>query len=70
LPTDLAAPATKPGLPNRDERVVDPATISAGTTVPTGETSTTIAAATETTVSKPSALPPLRPVATTVPNGG
>ena len=70
MPTDLAAPATKPGLPARDERVVDPATISAGTTVPTGETSTTIAAATETTVSKPSALPPLRPVATTVPNGG
>ena len=70
MPTDLAAPATKPGLPTRDQRVVDPATISAGTTVPTGETSTTIAAATETTVSKPSALPPLRPVATTAPNGG
>lgn len=67
LPADLAAPATKPGLPTRDERVVPAADIAAGTTVPTGETSTTVAAATETTVSKPSALPPLRPVATTAP---
>ena len=70
MPTDLAAPATKPGLPTRDQRIVDPASISADSTVPAGETSTTIAAATETTVSKPSALPPLRPVATTAPNGG
>ena len=70
LPTDLAAPATKPGLPTRDDRIVDPAAINASSTVPAGEPTTTIAAATETTVSKPSALPPLRPVATTVPNGG
>jgi hypothetical protein len=68
LPDELAAPATKPGLPSRDERLVDPAAIGTGSSVPSGQTNTTIAA-TETTVSRPSGLPPLRPVAT-VPNGG
>ncbi len=71
MPTDLAAPETKPGLPPRAERIADPnAAPAAPTTVPAGGPSTTLAATEPTTAQRPSALPPLRPVATTAPSGG
>lgn len=69
MPTELAAPDTKPGLPSRDERVAD-VTPAAGTptTTPLGETTTTVAVPPATAPAGNGNLPPLRPVAT-VPGG-
>ena len=62
LPDELAAPDTKPGLPPRDQRIVDGA--------PSGSPTTTSPAAipASTVPSGSGGLPPLRPVAT-VPGG-
>jgi len=76
MPEALAAPATKPGLPSRDERVAEvtpagtPTTIdaSAPTTTPLGDPTTTIAVPPATAPAGAGGLPPLRPVAT-VPGG-
>ena len=77
MPEALAAPATKPGLPSRDERVAQvtpaagtPTTIdaSAPTTTPLGDPTTTLAIPPATAPAGGGNLPPLRPVAT-VPGG-
>jgi hypothetical protein len=76
MPEALSAPATKPGLPSRDERVAEvtpagtPTTIdaSAPTTAPLGDPTTTIAVPPATAPAGAGGLPPLRPVAT-VPGG-
>lgn len=77
MPEALAAPATKPGLPSRDERVAQvtpaagtPTTIdaSAPTTTPLGDPTATTAIPPATAPAGGGNLPPLRPVAT-VPGG-
>ena len=77
MPEALAAPETKPGLPDRDERVAEvtpaagPTTTvdaAAPTTAPLGDPTTTIAVPPATAPAGSGNLPPLRPVAT-VPGG-
>ena len=69
MPAELEAPATKPGLPSRDERVAEVTPAAGAPTTVAGATATTVAGATATTVagSAPTTVAEASP--TTVPAG-